>query len=86
MSYWVELHCDLDVKGCRNARLNYPMQHVSSFTRASTEAGLRSLESGAKRLGWHKLRDGRWACPECHVKHAAALGVGASDPEAASEK
>lgn len=67
MSYWVELHCDLNVERvCRGEQNHYPMGHVSSL-RSRTMRGLLDIEESAKRLGWHRLRDGRWACPECHT-------------------
>lgn len=65
MSYWVELHCDIDRPGiCRGEQNNYPMGHVSS-TRSRTMAGLKTIELDARKLGWRRLKDGRWACPEC---------------------
>lgn len=66
MSYWVELHCDLNIEAvCRGEQNNYPMGHVSSL-RSRTMRGLLDLEASARRIGWTRLRDGRWACPECH--------------------
>jgi len=65
MSYWVELHCDVNTEGiCRGEMNRYPMASVSS-ARKWTMTGLKALEAQAQCSGWQRRRDGSWICPEC---------------------
>lgn len=65
MSYWVEVHCDVNEPGCIQHLGDYPMRHVTSRGGQATLRGLRELEAEAVEKGWVRLHAGQWACPSC---------------------
>ena len=64
MSYWVEIHCDVDPRdragrGCRSDVNENPAAKASKLQVANTFA-----VSDALNRGWKRYR-GLWACPNC---------------------
>ena len=71
MSYWLEILCDIRIKGhnaCHDAHCyshrNANPGVMSGNTTALREGAVRALTIEAKAKGWRRTRKG-WSCPGC---------------------
>ena len=70
MSFWLEIHCDAYLNGCRS-HLN---ENPSSSGRSTVEGlaqARRSAEAAARKSGWVRTQKGLWVCSSCQKEGVA---------------